>query len=280
MRFLVVAIALLGCGPKGTSRATPKGQPLTALPIAPPVATPGERISYRLTLKNVEVGVFQLAVGDVSDLDGTPAVVVEARAKSSGLAALVATIDDSFTSWIDVKTGRPRRFEVWEHVARNSPDRDHVIVDFAARAGNAVPVHYALNDAPLKTVQQKVSMPDVWDYNAFLLACRGWEGDPGSTTTLEVFRSRYVWRMTITMGKRTTLVTELGELPVIRFDAKTTKLDRSGVPWAGQPERVFTMWISDDHDRVPLKLDADSDLGALAMDIVDYQPGSGVRLRP
>ena len=253
---------------------------MRALPVAPPIATPGEHISYRLSLKGVELGTFQLVVGEVSDVGGAQAVVVQTQAKSSGLASLVADIDDSFTSWVDVKTGRPRRFEVFEHVARNSPDRDHVVIDFTERAGDQVPIHYGLNDEPMKVLNQQVSLPDVWDYNAFLLACRGWEGEPGSTTTLEVFRSRYVWRMTITLGKKGSLVTELGELPVLRFDATTTKLDRNGARWVGQSDRTFTLWISDDHDRVPLKLDATSDFGAISMDIVDYQAGTGSRLRP
>jgi hypothetical protein len=253
---------------------------MAALPMAPPLATPGERMSYRLTVKGVEVGTFLLAVGDLVDIDGVQTVVVQAQAKSSGLASLVASIDDQFTSWIDVKTGRPRRFEVYEHVSRDSSDRDHVVVDFAARANNAVPVRYGLNDEPLKVLQQPVTLPDVWDYNAFLMGIRGWEGDPGSTTNLEVFRSRYLWRMQITLGKKGQLVTELGELPVLRFDAKTTKMDRNGQKWVGQEDRTFTLWISDDHDRVPLKLDATTDLGSISMDIVDYQPGGGVRLRP
>jgi len=275
-----VALVLAACGSKGAKRATPKGEPVTTLPIGPPLATPGERMSYRLTLKGVELGTFLIAVGDVGELAGVQTVLVQAQAKSSGLASLVADIDDRFTSWIDIKTGRPRRFEVFEHADRKSKDKDHVVVDFAARTATGIPIHYALNDEPLKTLVQPVTQKDVWDYNAFLVAIRAWEGEKGSTATLEVFRSRYVWRMVITLGGKGTLVTELGELPVLRFDAVTSKIDRNGQRWAGQEDRKFTLWISDDNDRVPLKLDATSDLGSISMDIVDYQPGNGARLRP
>jgi len=220
------------------------------------------------------------SVGELQNLDGAQTVVVQAQARSSGIAAMVANINDRFISWVDIKTGRPRRFEVFEHVERNSPDRDHVVINFPERTGASIPVHYGLNDEPLKTLQQTVSLAELWDYNAFLLAMRAWEGEPGSTATLEVFRSRYVWRIVITIGKKGTLVTELGELPVLRFDARTTKLDRAGGVWVGQEQRDFTLWISDDNDRVPLKLDAKSDLGSISMDIVDYQPGTGQRLRP
>lgn len=277
---MAIVLAAGACGPKGAAKATPKGTPVTTLPVGPPLVTPGERMQYRLTLKGVELGTFLLAVGDIVDLDGAKTIVVQAQAKSSGLASLVADIDDRFTSWLDLKTGRPRRFEVYEHADRKSKDKDHVVVDFAARTATGIPVHYGLNDEPLKTLVQPVNQDDVWDYNAFLVAVRAWEADQGATATLEVFRSRYVWRTVITRGGKGTLVTELGELPVLRFDAVTTKIDRKGQRWAGQVDRTFTLWISDDNDRVPLKLDATSDYGSISMDIVDYQPGNGARLRP
>ncbi len=250
------------------------------LAVGPPLVTPGERMAYRLTLRGMELGSFGIAVGDIVELGGKRAVQVQAQAKSSGLAKMVADVDDRFISWVDVETGRPVRFEVYEQTEKNSTDRDHVVVDFAARDGDHVPIHYGINDEPQKTLQQKVSQPEVWDYNAFLLALRSWEGKPGSTATLEVFRSRYLWRIVVTLGHKGTLVTELGELPVIRFDAHTVKLDRNGVKWVGQEERDFSVWISDDDGRVPLKLDAKTDYGAVMMDIVEYQPGTGQRLRP
>jgi hypothetical protein len=277
---LAVVLALAACGHKGPGRGNPKGDPVASLPVGPPLATPGEKMSYRLTLKGVELGTYLIAVGDLVDLDGVKTVVVQAQAKSGGLAALVADIDDRFTSWVDVKTGRPRRFEVLEHADRKSKDIDHVIIDFGQRTGNIIPVQYAVNDeTPMKTVNQPVTMKEVWDYNAFLLAVRSWEGEKGSTATLEVFRSRYIWRVTITRGGKGTLVTELGELPVLRFDAVTTKIDRNGQRWAGQADRNFTLWISDDEGRVPLKLDATSDFGSISMQIVAYEPGTGPRLR-
>jgi Protein of unknown function (DUF3108) len=278
---LVLAAVVGGCGSNPATPVTPQNRPDdVTLPVGPPLATPGERMSYRLTLKGVELGTFVVAVGDLTTLeDGSPTVVVHAQARSSGVARLVADIDDHFTSWVDTRSGRPRRFEVYEHVSRRSPDRDHVVVDFAARDGNEIPVRYGVNDGPLSTLRQRVTLSEVWDYNAFLLAIRAWEAAPGTTATLEVFRSRYVWRIALTLGRRAAIVTELGQLPTLRFDARAFRLGRDGARQADPPERSFTLWISDDNDRVPLKLDATSDYGRISMDIVDYQPGTGQRLR-
>jgi hypothetical protein len=76
------------------------------------------------------------------------------------------------------------------------------------------------------------------------------------------------------------LVTELGELPALVIDGRTHKLRRDGSPTPDDAERHFTMWISDDDGRVPLQINAVTDYGDLVMQIVDYQPGTGARLRP
>ncbi|HMG24760.1 MAG TPA: DUF3108 domain-containing protein, partial [Kofleriaceae bacterium] len=97
---------------------------------------------------------------------------------------------------------------------------------------------------------------------------------------LEVFRSRFLWHVEIAIGGKEKLVTELGELPALRIEGHTYKLRRDGTRTADDAERRFTMWISDDDGRVPLAIKAVTDYGDLMMQIVDYQPGTGARLRP
>ena len=69
-----------------------------------PLATPGERMTYRVALRGMELATMQIAVGDFTDVGGKQTVVVQVHAKSVGLAQMVAAIDDTFTSWM---TSRP-----------------------------------------------------------------------------------------------------------------------------------------------------------------------------
>jgi hypothetical protein len=247
---------------------------------APPLATPGEHMQYKLSLQGIELATYDLSIGDIVDLAGKPAVVVQGHAKVSGLAAFLANIDDRFTSWVDVATGRPLRFQTDEYSSGSKVNIEHAVVDFAARTGDVVPVTFHLNDATPIPEPQAVSKPTVWDYNAVLLVLRSWEAPAGSALSLEVFRSRWLWHTDVTIHGKEKLVTELGSLPALRLDGRTYKLDRKGQRERGSEERVFTMWISDDDGRVPLEIRATTDYGDLKMRIVDYQPGSGQRLRP
>jgi hypothetical protein len=237
-------------------------------------------MQYKLSLQGVELATYELAIGDVAELAGKKAVVVQGHAKVSGFAVFIATIDDRFTSWVDVANGRSLRFQTDEYASGSRVDVEHAIVDLAARAGDAIPVAFHRNDLPAQPEPQKVSQSSVWDYNAFLLALRGWEGAPGTAVASEVFRSRYMWHVDVTIHGKENLVTELGELPALRIDGRTYKLDRKGQRDRESAERVFSMWISDDDGRVPLEIRATTDYGDLRMRIVDYQPGSGPRLRP
>lgn len=237
-------------------------------------------MGYRLSLQGVELATYTLAIGDVEDLGDTQVIMVQGHARSVGLAEWVARIDDRFTSWLDVKTGRSHRFEVDEYETNSTTNVEHVIADLAARSSDVIPVQFHLNEEEAKLEPQKVLLPDVWDYNAFMVALRAWEQAPGTTLAAQVFRSRFLWHVDITIRGKEKLVTELGELPALRFDARTYRLDRNGARDQGSAERRFSVWISDDAGRVPLRIAARTDYGDILMDIVSYEPGSGQPLRP
>jgi hypothetical protein len=143
-----------------------------------------------------------------------------------------------------------------------------------------VPISFHLNDGTPTPEPQKVRYPEIWDYNAFLIALRAWEGAAGSAVQAEVLRSRYLWHVEMKIQGTTKLATELGDLPALRFDGHTFKVDRKGAKDTGSDERDFSIWISDDDGRVPLLIQARTDYGDVKMEVADYQPGNGQRLRP
>jgi hypothetical protein len=266
--------------PAPAAPATGKPTPNAKLGESPPLATAGEHMTYKLSLKGVELATYELAIGDIADLNGKQAIVVQGHAKVGGFAAFIATIDDRFTSWVDVTTGRPLRFQADEYASGSKTNIEHAVVDLAARSDDTIPVAFHVNDAAPTLEPQHVSAPIAWDYNAFMLVLRAWEAPAGTKLGFEVFRSRWLWHVDVTIHGRESLVTELGELPALRIDGKTYKLDRKGARDAGSVEREFSMWISDDDGRVPLEISATTDYGDLKMRITDYQPGTGPRLRP
>ncbi len=277
MRSLLAAALLVSCGSHQAAVPSGPAPKLDRLPDGPPLVTPGEHMSYKLALQGVELAVYDFAIGDVTQVAGRPAIAMQAHAKTVGLGALVK-VDDYFWSWMDAATGRPLHW-VTDEYATDGQHKEKTDADLAARTGDTVPVKFHLdNDAPADEPQH-VSFPDVWDYNSVLIALRSWEGVPGTSVVAEVFRSRFLWHVEMKIHGKDKLVTELGELPALRFDGHTYKLGRDGKKFPGADERDFSVWISDDDGRVPLKVVAKTDYGDVEMNIIDYQPGNGQRLR-
>ena len=278
MNRVALVVLLATCHHDSDTTTTTTPHPPRAsdrLPDGPPLVTPGEHMSYRLTLQGMELATYDFGVGEVTDVAGKRAIVVQSHAKAVGLVKMVANIDDYFTSWIDVTTGRPLRWTTDEYATKGS-DKEKTDARFFERTGDMVPVDFHLNDDPAKPEPQKVSMPDVWDYNAFLIALRVWDGSPGTTISAEVLRSRFMWHVDMKIRGKDKLNTQInGEMPAIRLDGHTYKLDRAGAKAADSDERDFSVWISDDAGRVPLEVTARTDYGDIKMTIVDYQPGTG-----
>lgn len=274
----LLLLLLLSCGSHHVDPA-PAVPSVGALPAGPPLATPGERMAYRLKVAGMDVATYDIAVGDVTAVGGHDAVVVQSHAKAKPLVAMLANIDEVYTSWIDVSTGRPVRWTAEERTA-DGTTREAADARFDQRSGEAVPIEVRALDRPAVMASQKVSLPEVWDYNALVIALRAWEAKPGTSVEAEVMRGPYLWRTRVTVRGTETVVTDLGDFPALRFDGTSYRLERDGDRDASAEERAFSVWISNDDGRVPLKNIAESDHGQLEMTLVDYQPGNGNRLRP
>ena len=273
-RWLVFCL-VCACGSRQPDPSVPQDKPIAAakLPDKGPFAAPGEHMSYRLQLGQMELASFDLAVGDVTEIAGKQAIVVQAHAKAAGLVKMVTNIDDTLTSWIDVATGRPLLWTVDEFAVRGT-DKERTEARIHARDGDTIPIEFHVNDDPPSPEPQKVSMPDVWDLAAFLIALRGWEAPSGSTVDAEVLRSRFLWHVHMTVHGKEKIVTELGDFPSLRFDGITYKLGRDGKRIRDMDERHFSIWVSDDADRVPLECAASTDYGDIKLKLIDYQPGT------
>jgi hypothetical protein len=284
-RRLAILLLMSACGshPAAPVTTPQSATALARLPEGPPLVTPGEHMTFKLSLMNAELATFELAVGDQATVAGRPTIVVQTHAKVSGIGELAASaagihVDDTFTSWIDVATGRPLRWFCDEY-ATKSTDKERTEAHLAERSGQSVPIEFHVNDDPPKQEPQTVSMPDTWDYNAFLVALRSWEGAPGTTVSAEVLRSRFLWHVDMKIHGKDKLHTALGDFPALRLDGHTYRLDRDGTRSKDSDARDFALWISDDDGRVPLRVTARTDYGDVEMQIVDYNPGNGQRVR-
>ena len=286
MQLRVLLLALVcACGGKGkpTSSSAKRAGPPTfdaarpttpdAFPIREPFARPGEGATYRLSLLGVEVASFAFGVGEPTELDGRAVVVVQSGVQDAGVASLFGfEVSDNFTAWIDAKTTKPILFRADELASRSDPTVERIEADVAALADGKFPVRVTRPDTGEVIEQQAASEHPLYDLNGFLMVLRTWDAEPGTTATADIIRSRYIWRTQITMVGYESIVTELGEVGALKVQGASRRINRDGTVDESSDTRRYQLWISDDADRVPLKIVAHADYGDLEMEIVSYQP--------
>jgi Protein of unknown function (DUF3108) len=231
-----------------------------------PLARPGEKMSYRVSIEGVELAELSVEVsGDAETL------TVQSGLRTTGVAALFKDIHLQFSSILDARTGRPLRYFSQERPGRGARVLRDSDARIAERVGDLVPVQVRSGEGEegVITREQQLVRGEVWDLNSLMLALRQFEGALGARLDLDVFRTSGLWRTQLTQTKREPRTTPLGRIPTIRFDGVTHGLRRDGTPSA-DPERKVSLWISDDADRVLVLLTGVTEYGDLRMELIAY----------
>lgn len=258
-------LALAACGNRVAQAPRDWNVPAAKIGAQPPFASPGERVRYRVTALGLELAALTMAIGEVTSVEGKRAVVLQAVAESVGLAAKVKPVRVEFTSWIDVATGTPLLFRAVEA-------EEVVEARFTKLVDKTFPISTQKEDAPEK-IEMQTTNGQPLELLGVMLVLRAWDSKVGGSSTFEAVRSSYMWRMQATLVAKESISTELGELPTVKFDAVSRRLMRDGSIDQGTEPRKFSVWISDDADRVPLRMVAETDYGDIKIEIVDYTAG-------
>jgi len=271
-RLAVACLALASCGgAEGPSVMTAPVRAGAFPPVAP-LARPGEVMTYQLSVHGIDVATLGLAVGDRGELDGREVVVVQSGVVASPLVQLVAKVESNFATWIDTATARPLLFRAAEEAEPDDPVAETTDSELATIDTGAYRVTVARNADPIAVEQQVVHDAPVFDLNSFLIRLRSWEAPPGTVEVADVVRSRYLWRTWIELVGDEAVATSLGDLPAVRFEGRAQRLHRDGRIDETSPIRSYALWISDDADRVPLRLIGRTAYGDIAMELVEYLP--------
>lgn len=241
--------------------------------VAPPVklvATPGEVMRYRVSIHGLELAEFVIAVGDRTALDGEDVLAVQATARTTKVAAWLRPEHDEYTSWIRRRDGRPVLFRSVEPESRQSKIVETVDTRFQGGT-NSVQVSREDRDT---FEEHQVLQYEGFDMLSFLMFLRAWEGEPGAQVALDITRGRYAWRnRTVVVGYDNLDTRTHGNVAVVRYDGEGVRINRDGKVDPTSDRRQFSMWISDDADRVPIRLVGRTDYGDVIMDLVAYEPG-------
>lgn len=258
---------LAGCAGADALHAAPQGGgPVHILPPSFELGlVPGETMAFEVRLAGVLAGEAQLAVGEIGAVDGRRVLVVKSRAATAGAVALVKYIVDEATTVIDAETGRPITVE--NHVLLNGKDT----VATAKFVGKSAVITYKKADETTPhTSTFNFAVDTIHDAHTAMAALRGWRPTPGTTRSVVVVGGKRLWRVDVQLIGNDTIGSAVGNRRAVVFEGKSFRARPNLTIENAKPGRTFRVWLSDDADRVPLRVSAQTELGDIVMELTDY----------
>jgi hypothetical protein len=263
-RWLLLALA--GCAGAEAMTLTPPTKATPEQSASNEVGLhPGESMAYEVRLGGLLAGEAELAVGETGEFEGHRAVVVKSRAATAGAAALFKKIVDEATTVIDLDNGRPLQLDTLVI-------QDGRTTTATARfAGSVANVTYTRDDDNQPhTTKIDFGAMTVHDTHSAMAQLRGWRAAPGTTRTVFVVGGRRLWRVDVRYVGEETIGSALGNRRTVRFAGASFRARANFHLESDKPARTFSVWLSDDADRVPLKMSAQTELGEVTMELTDY----------
>jgi hypothetical protein len=265
----LVAVVAVGCGGAADRHAAVAVPEPVAAVAGPPALGfhPGESMQFEVTLGGITAGEAALAVGEPGDIGGgNQGIAIRSRLATVGAAAMIKKVVDDATTVMDIETRRPVSMTTDVEYGNN---RYNAVITFTGskvdvawkrkHSENAGKVHFDFKEQIAH------------DAHSAMAEIREWRAKLGERRTVWVVGGRRLWRADLTMGPSETLGTKLGNRATVRLDGIAYRARGDLRLDASKKARKFTVWVSDDADRVPLRVQAGTELGDVVIELVDYQ---------
>ncbi len=219
--------------------------------------------SYRITWSDVEAG--QVEAKCVSPASGADIHTV-IKAASTGGARLLYKLDATANCVADRRTLHPLHFEQRQDAGGK---HTYTRVDFTAREAvrtNTDPTAAAPAD-PAKAAPRHFPYPDLRDMHTALLYLRSLPLADGDEKTFPVFASNTPYLVTVKVLSHERVKTRAGEYPAVLCSLSLEKINKRGELEAHKSFRSARAWISDDADRLLLKVEAEVFVGSVNLEL-------------
>lgn len=229
---------------------------------------PGEEIHYKVHYGFVNAASARMVISEkLHYMNGKPCFKIDVYGESIGMFDLFLRIRDNWGTYLDTSRVEPQRF--YRHIEEGKY-RKHEIVDFDHPDRQARVRVFSNSEQKWKPAE-KFSVPDqVQDlvsgyyYLRTLDFTRLKEGD---IIRLNAFFDKEVYDFKIRVVGREEVKTKLG---VIRSIVISPIMPENSL---FDGENSIRVWISDDINKVPLKIKAQMFVGAVEVDIESFEKG-------
>lgn len=220
----------------------------------------GEWFKFRIHYGMFNASYATLEVTD-SQLNNKPVYHVKGRGRSTGLLSLFFKVDDDYQTYIDKRTGKPYKFIRKINEGGYTKDLE---IDFDHRDNEAHVLNRETN------IRKTYSVPrNVHDMlSSFYYIRNQIDRDdlkPGEEMRLNMFLDDENVDFKLVFLGREVIRTKFGKVATLKFRPYVL---------AGRvfkEKESLTFWISDDKNKIPVKIEADLAVGSLDADLEAYK---------
>lgn len=230
------------------------------------VVQPGEKLTFRVTYGFFTVGVANIEISPgVYIVEGTPTYKVDITGRTTGALEWVAKVDDRWGAYLDTRTMLP--VKGYRNIRENNYKRDEVsIFDYKKKQ-----IHYLRFDhdtGKYRDPQVLTFTNVVRDLVGGYQYLRRLDYDKlskGDTLDLFGFFEDEFYDFQVLYQGKEKLSTDFGKITAI----KLVPVMPDNEIFNG--ENSIALWISDDANRIPLKIEANMFVGKAGCEIIRYE---------
>lgn len=242
----------------------------SASPLAAQLYHPGEELHYRVSYKakmfpNTEVGSVEVCTYDDRS-ESTPRYRVEGIGRTLPTYRWFFNLEDIYRVWIDPQELRPVRFESDLH------EGDYTFQSYYTYlwADSTIHTRWRSRQRPFREKQMTLTRESM-DPISLFFTLRSAEaedfriGEPGTLQmvlqdTIKRIHYRY-------LGRETKKIRNMGRFRTLKFECQLGTTEG----YSFTDGTIFTIWISDDDNKIPLYIESPVKIGSIQAYISGYK---------
>jgi hypothetical protein len=243
-------LILTACSHAAAALAADWQQTITAGPPGPFQAPPPLSATYEFGW-----GEFTAATADVRFGRSDGHFFLDGKAETTGMVRSLWSFDVTYKAAADAATLRPIQVQQVETVRSKKIATNLVFTPEG--------VSRTRGEANSEAKTKRFSFPSLFDLHSALLYLRSQPLQDKSVQRIVVYPSTAAYLATVTVVAREKITVKAGTFPAIKLDLQLSKVGKKDEL---QPHRKFsrgTAWLSDDADRVPLRIEAQIFVGTV-----------------
>lgn len=259
---LPFALVAAACAPAASEPRPPdhgRSADLAALGAERPHVQPGEYLKASLAVMGVQAA---RAHATICGGEHAEPIRVALAGETTGPIGMLRRAVMELETELLPNMGVPRKN--WAIVQLGTKER-HYEVSFSH---GLYAYQYTRNyGPPINGVVPVPGREQAFDFLSAIVALRTWRPDTDAVGTFHVVLGRHLWFAEVVFRGPDVVLLDGDPWPAMRVDGAAHKLQYD--PEEKDPRR-FSMWFSDDPDRIPLRASTESSFGDIWMEMSDY----------